>query len=175
MLLQRIVHQLDGELVRLKSLRRVVAGLAKTPAVLRDIEPQPERQLPVEPLTVKREPSAAVPAVALPVAMEGAAKAVTVRGPGRPRRLSAPKAELQVMEARVHSRSRTPEPTALGKAASTGPVVISAAALVREREARMAAKAASPHPQPADAALEVLPEVSARELAARWLSASGKA
>ena len=165
MLLQQIVEKLDGELVRLKSLRSVVAGLARTPAFRREAAfiPAP---LPVAAVSV----APAAPEVAAEVTAEPQHRPVR----GRPRKLPDGGPSVLETPARIHRRSRQAEPTALGKAASAGPVVISAAALVREREARQAVKAASPHQQARQAEPEVRPEIFARELAARWLSSPGK-
>ena len=171
MLLQQIVGKLDGELVRLKSLRSVVAGLAKPPAgggTKYRIERYLQAEPPAAGVAVAETEilSAALPAAGLK------AKAGTRRG--RPRR-TAVAAEFREAPVRVPRRTRPVETTALGKASSAGPVVISAAALLREREARQAVKTASHHQHSREAEPEVRPEAYARELAARWRSSPTKA
>lgn len=165
MLLQHILHQLDGELVRLRSLRTVVAGLARSPAVLRTLTPKLDQLLKPE--------SAAGAAVAV-------VASAPARRPGRPRKTS----ETAVVRARPAGVSRaartTPapskgEPKALSKALSAGPVVVSAVALARERELRASAKAAAQVESEAAPALALRSETSARELAARWLISPAKA
>ena len=175
MLLQQIVYQLDGELVRLKSLRSVVAGLAKSPAVVRGLQPKLERLLQTEPLKAKSNPVQTVKVERVTVPAEPVAAAGTARRRGRPRGLRVDGAKNAEPLVRIQRRAKLSEPTALGRAASAGPVVISAAALTREREARMAVKAASAFQSPREAEPEVRPEVIARQLAARWLASPDKA
>lgn len=185
MLLEQIVRQLDAELIRLKSLRSVVAGLAKSPSLVRDLAPRLNRLLQAQPKSsaaapppkVRRE--SVLPETPPPAPTPAALSAVqtkAVRGRGRPRKTPA---HLGTSGAETATRAQRPrrhaEPTALSKATSAGPVVMSAAALAREREIRQAAKAAlSPEKVP-EAAPEIRPEVFARELAARWLTSPSKA
>lgn len=177
MLLQQIVLELDGELLRLKSLRDIVAGLARSPSIV-----------PILGFELNRlhEADAVAPAVtAQPIGPEVAALTTPVarlaRGRGRPRKASAGANGRSAKDdaptersPRVYRTGRRAQPTALSKAAQVGPVVISAAALARERETRGAAKAASPQRRLPEMPPEVRPEAFARELAARWLSSPHK-
>lgn len=171
MLLQHIVYQLDGELTRLKSLRSVVAGLARPSASLRGFQARAERVSPTESPVSKDDPIQIALAERL---TEPVVTAGTMRRRGRPRVVRADEASEEALPVRSHRRTKLAQPTALGKAASVGPVVISAAALMREREARMAVKAASAHRPQSEVELEVRPEVVARQLAARWLASPDK-
>ncbi len=178
MLLQEIVSQLDGELIRLKSLRSVVAGLAKSPTAIRGLKPKLERLLQVKPPLPKANPAQTVTVELSTAPAEPVAIAERGHRRGRPR---GARAAIAAMDGsaetlvRTHRRMKVAEPTALGKAASTGPVVISAAALMREREARMAVKAGTASQSPREMEPEVRPEVVARQLAARWLLSPDKA
>ena len=174
MLLQEIIYQLDGELIRLKSLRSVVAGLAKSPTAIRDLKPKIERLLQAKPPLAKVNPAQTVAAERSAPPAEPVAAAGMARRRGRPRGWRAGAAGKAETPVRNHRRIKVAEPTALGKAASTGPVVISAAALMREREARMAIKAGPASQSPREAEPEVRPEVVARQLAARWLASPDK-
>ncbi len=167
MLLQKILIQLDGELGRLHALRAVVASLSKSPAIVRTLGPKLSQLLQVK---QKEQPEAVVKAPA------------ALRRRGRPRRaltsaptaepVQKPKPKLREASSRersrkVVSRSRPAEITALTKAASTGPVVVSAAALAAERATRITAKKETTK-LPTEP--ELRPEVFAREVAARWLT-----
>ncbi len=166
MLLQQILHQLDGELTRLQTMRRIVADLAKAPAIVKRLTPKIEQLLRIE---KGRE---------IKVEVQPAPVAVSPEQPrrrGRPRKnpLAAAPANIRLPRAPRHAaRTRITEHSALSKAVSAGPVVVSAAALAQERETRAtlkAAMAANSAPAP-----EVPPEMLARDLAARWLSSAAK-
>lgn len=153
MLLQQIIHQLDGELVRLQSLRGIVAGLSKSAAIVRSLEPKIDKLLKAE-VKVPEPPARR----------------------GRPRKnVEAPvPAPSKLRVPRMPRLGRSTEPTALAKFTPAGPVVVSAAALAKERETRVSAKAAAPKGHDADRKVEVRPEMFARQLAARWLTPATK-
>ena len=167
MLLQKILIQLDGELGRLQALRAVVAGLSKSPAIVRTLGPKLSQLLQVK---EKEQPKAVFEAPAV------------LRRRGRPRRALAAVPEAEPVQKsqpkpreafsrqrarKVVARSRPTEITALTKATSTGPVVVSAAALAAERATRtIAKKETAKLPTEAD----LRPDVFAREVAARWLT-----
>lgn len=172
MLLQQILFQLDGELGRLHELRAVVAGLSKSPAVVRTLKSNLSQLLQV------KEPHAK--GKGHPEAAPGVPAVLPRRG--RPRRIpeAVPPAEpiqtLQAKPSRISLpqrarkpavRSRPVESTALSRAAPSGPVVVSAAALAAERATRTVAKKDQAKLEQ-EAALR--PEIIAREMAARWLA-----
>ena len=149
MLLQHIVQQLDAELDRLHSLRKLVVTLQRSPVAVRNLDQQIHD--------------------AVAPAPEAAPVRELVQKPrhrGRPRKPEPPAAKMP-------SKRRTsapPEPSALTSAIPAGPVVISAAALARERTARQEAAAAA---HEASLAPESNPETMVQDLTARWLSGSG--
>ena len=174
MLLQHILHQLDGELVRLKSLRKVVAGLGKSPAIVRTLVPRIAKLREAKPqgLLAEALPNSRPAQRREPRADPGPEQGVEPRRRGRPRKNAevAPPAKVRTPRA-----TRQAEPTALAKSVPRGPVVVSAAALAQEREKRATAKAAAPEQDRKAAREGVRPESFARELAARWLAPASKA
>lgn len=173
MLLQQIMDKLDGELVRLRTLRSVVAGLARKPAGASSKKSRIELSVSEAVIAVPEE---IVAALAVPAVKEVATTLDSGKSQARkrPRSLSSDITEPPNLALKGQQGRKRTEPTALGRAASVGPVVISAAALVREREARMAVKTTSRPQNMREAEPEIRPEAYARELAARWLSPSGK-
>lgn len=179
MLLQEILHQLDAELDRLQALRAIVADLAALPVALRRLPPQlgldlnAETAASPEPKRKRGRPrksSAPAPsASAAEVAQAIAPQPAKPQKPSRPKKSSGSRP--------LKRKAAEPEPleaAVLGRTQRSGPVVVSAAALLREREERAAAKAAAVPGKDSSLEPEVRPELFARELAARWLTPAGK-
>lgn len=142
MLLQKIVQQMDIELDRLYKLRAIVAELAHPVASFQEIAPEVEAASPVvEAPTQERS---------LPSLRRTRAYA-----PRGPRAKSSP----------------TPEATALSSRIPTGPVVVSAQSLARERESRTPVIPKPETSTPTAPAVDAQgSENMARDLARRWLT-----
>ena len=148
MLLQQIVRQLDAELERLTSVRKVVAGLQKTSGLIQNLANELEKTLrPSVPSEVKVAP----------------------RPRGRPAKARAVSAPTPTAKPKT-----PPEPTALTSAIPARPVVILPQALARERASRTVAKAPVVVQSPAavktpvEAAQEEAPDSLVRSLSLRW-------
>jgi hypothetical protein len=119
MLLQHIVEKLDAELARLLALRAIVSSL-EGPMLLANIEV-------ADPILMDRSDELAVP-------VEPVQKTPIK---GRPKQRHR-RSEAKVTEShRRPAQAATPGVApALAKSIPTGPVVVSAAALAKERESR---------------------------------------
>ena len=142
MLFRSIVEQLDTELTRLHTLRKIVAELKGTSPVLRKLSPPP---VPVVESAVDEK------------------KADTPR-PVRPRRAVAPRAPRPAA-----LRSKGPTPTPLRHAIPQGPVVILPDQLARERARKVAIREAATEPTPSQQAEIVDLDGQSRTLASRWM------
>ena len=175
MLLQGILHQLDAELDRLQALRAIVAELAALPVALRRLPAQLGLDLnaeiapPPEPKRKRgrprKNPSAVPSASAAGVAQAIAPQPAKPQKPSRPKKPSG----TRPLKRKASAEPEPVEAAVLGRTQRSGPVVVSAAALLREREERAAAKAAAVPGKDPSLEPEVRPELFARELAARWL------
>lgn len=116
MLLQQIVEKLDAELDRLRAIREIVSRLQSEPVVL----------IP-DPIVVE---------AAAPEELPQAPAAEPESAPKRPRVAKKATAKLTPRSTGRRGRGPAPEAHALAKAIPAGPVVVSAAALAKERQAR---------------------------------------
>lgn len=142
-LLERIFRELDARLTELQTARNTIASLAR-PA-------QPELQT-IDPQELLE---------AIPQLPEPQVEAVPPRRRGRPKgsRNRFPSAAARIV--------RAPEARALGNAIPSGPVVVSAAQLAKQRETPQVRRVAPAEPQlPAEGTLESLIQEMKRRTAA---------
>ncbi len=149
MLLQSIVVELDRELQRLQEIRSIVAGLDRTPALVKKyIEPAVASGTPVY-----KNMKPTVAAAALVVE-----KAKPRRKPradaGKPRERGTPKPKSSA------------EPGALTRNVLSGPVVFTPARLAEEKAKREQSRAAQVPANPAQPPEDL--DALSRSLSARW-------
>lgn len=151
MLLQQIIDQLDAELDRLVTLRHIVAALHRPPTHITASDPQSE-------LASDRPDTTGEP------------ETNSISQPRtRTRRLQYAKVLKRAPQASNPVTARLQQPPALASVLPTGPVVVSPAALARERALRKAAPSANELVDTESAVgPETDPEALARSLASRW-------
>ena len=158
-LLQFIVQELDAELTRLQALRKIIAGLAHTPAMMRrlvEADPRPIALLPAGkgPKASKPIPTVALPSSS-PLPVQPARRLRSDRGIRR-----GPKAPKPTEEAR-----------ALAGTIPSGPVVFYPGRVVQASPSEPATETeqryeSTPALDPVDI------DAESRQLAARWAAGS---
>ena len=158
-LLQSIVQELDAELTRLQALRKIVAGLAHTPAMIRRLAEADPRPIALLPSAKGLKATTPTPTVALPssssLAVQPARRLRTDRGIRR-----GPKVPKPTEEAR-----------ALAGTIPSGPVVFYPGRVVQTALSEPAAEMeqgyeSTPALDPVDL------DAESRQLAARWAAGS---